>query len=107
MDALAALGDPTRRRIVEMLAKRPRSSGELAGAFTVSASAVSQHLKVLREVRLVRVRVEAQRRIYLLDRAGVEEIADWVQNLRVFWSGRLDALDAQLTAESAEEGGDE
>ena len=99
MDSLAALADPTRRRIVEMLAARPMTSGDIAGSFDVSASAISQHLKVLRGARLVRVRAEAQRRIYLLDPDGVEEIADWVQNVRKFWAARLDALASQLHVE--------
>lgn len=100
MEALTALGDPTRRRIVEMLADGPRASGEIAASFRISASAVSQHLKVLREVRLVRVQVAAQRRIYELDRHGVEEIADWVQNLRRFWAVRLDALESRVSEEN-------
>jgi len=64
LQVLAALADPTRRRIVEMLAQRELSAGEIAGRFEVSAPAISQHLKVLRDAQLVRVRAEAQRRIY-------------------------------------------
>jgi DNA-binding transcriptional ArsR family regulator len=63
MSTWLALADPTRRRIVEMLAQGSLSSGEIAGHFEISAPAVSQHLKVLRDARLVRVRAEAQRRI--------------------------------------------
>jgi|TARA_Y100001937_G_scaffold104213_1_gene144020 DNA-binding transcriptional ArsR family regulator len=64
MNSFAALADPTRRQIIEALAQGPLSSGEIAGRFEISAPAISQHLKALRVARLVRVRVEAQWRIY-------------------------------------------
>ena len=70
MHTLTALADPNRRRIVEMLGRGEQASGEIAAEFAVSPAAISQHLKVLREARLVRVRVEAQRRIYSLDPGG-------------------------------------
>ena len=96
MIAFTALADPTRRQIVEMLAAGERSAGDIAREFDVSAPAISQHLKVLRQARLVRVRAEAQRRIYTLDEAGIGEIDAWLRNIRRFWSGRLDALEAAL-----------
>ena len=96
MDSLAALADPTRRQIVELLVRGERASGEIADSFAISAPAVSQHLKVLREARLVRVRVEAQRRVYTLDAAGLNEIDAWLGRVRSFWSGRLDSLEREL-----------
>jgi DNA-binding transcriptional ArsR family regulator len=96
MDALAALADPTRRSIVETLARGPLSSGDIASQFPVSAPAISQHLKTLREARLVRVHAEAQRRIYELNEEGVAELADWVNDLRKFWTSKLDALEAEV-----------
>jgi DNA-binding transcriptional ArsR family regulator len=96
MDALAALADPTRRRIVELLGRGERSAGELVDQFDVSAPAISQHLKALREAGLVQVRVDAQRRIYALDPAGLAEIDAWLASVRRFWSGRLDALEREL-----------
>ncbi len=99
MDSLSALADPTRRRIVESLARGPLSSGEIASRFDITAAAISQHLKTLRNARLVSVRAEAQRRIYELDPAGLDEMSDWLTRIRHFWSGRLDALEAQLTKE--------
>ena len=96
MDALAALADPTRRRIVEALASGPMASGEIAAQFTVTAPAISQHLKTLKAVRLVRVRSEAQRRIYELDPDGVEAVAGWAEGLRRHWGKKLDALEAQM-----------
>lgn len=96
MNSFAALADPTRRRIVETLARGPMSSGEIAGQFAISAPAISQHLKTLRAAKLVRVRAEAQRRIYELDREGVEDLATWIEELRAFWGGKFDALEAAL-----------
>jgi DNA-binding transcriptional ArsR family regulator len=99
MDSLSALADPTRRRIVESLARGPLSSGEIASRFDITAPAISQHLKALRQARLVRVRPEAQRRIYELDVAGLDEMSDLVMQIRRFWSARLDALQSQLEKE--------
>jgi DNA-binding transcriptional ArsR family regulator len=94
--AFAALGDPTRQRIVEMLAARELSAGEIARRFDMTAPAVSQHLKLLREAGLIRVRRDAQRRIYALDPAGLAELDAWLSRFRRFWSGRLDALQHEL-----------
>ena len=96
MQSLAALADPTRQRIVEMLAAGPLSSGDIAGRFAVSAPAISQHLKTLRAAKLVKVRAQAQKRFYELDQEGVMEVADWVNDLRKFWAGKLDALEVEL-----------
>jgi DNA-binding transcriptional ArsR family regulator len=96
MDSMMALADPTRRQIVEMLGQGALASGEIADSFDMSAPAVSQHLKVLREARLVEVRVDAQRRIYTLNPRGLEEIDDWLTRVRRFWSARLDDLEREL-----------
>jgi DNA-binding transcriptional ArsR family regulator len=96
MQALHALADPTRQRIVEMLASRELSAGQIAAKFEMSAPAVSQHLKVLKDARLVRVRAEAQRRIYALDREGFDEMDEWLTYIRRFWANRLDVLEAAL-----------
>ena len=96
MECLTALADPTRQRIVEMLAAGAMSSGEIARHFEMTAPAVSQHLKTLRNARLVRVRAEAQKRIYELDPTGVSELTAWITRIRSFWSVRLDALEQEL-----------
>ncbi|HEY0105588.1 MAG TPA: metalloregulator ArsR/SmtB family transcription factor [Rhizomicrobium sp.] len=96
MQSLTALADPTRQRIVQMLAGGAMSSGDIASRFAMSAPAVSQHLKILREAKLVKVRAQAQRRIYELDEGGIGELADWVNGLRRFWADRLDALEREL-----------
>ncbi|MFC6883224.1 MULTISPECIES: ArsR/SmtB family transcription factor [Actinomadura] len=81
-DALAALGDPTRRAIITCLAERPRAVGELADELPVSRPAVSQHLKVLKNAGLVTERAVGTRRIYRLDPAGVAALRD---QLDAFW----------------------
>lgn len=96
MDSFSALADPTRRHIVELLGRGEQAAGEITRNFAVSAPAVSQHLKVLREARLVRVRIDGQRRIYSLDPAGLGEIDAWLQQVRRFWGDRLDALEHAL-----------
>ncbi len=101
MLSFAALADPTRRQIVEMLAHRELPAGEIAARFNVSPPAISQHLKVLREAGLVSVRIDAQRRIYGIDPAGFAELDQWLAQVRRFWSGRLDALENQLRASSS------
>lgn len=100
MDSLAALADPTRRRIVETLARGALSSGEIASQFSVTAPAISQHLRTLREAKLVRVRPIAQRRIYELNPEGIDEMSDWLTDIRRFWATRLDALEAQIRTET-------
>jgi DNA-binding transcriptional ArsR family regulator len=98
MLSLAALADPTRRRIVEMLAEGEMRAGDIARRFDMSPPAVSQHLQMLKSAHLVRARVDAQRRIYELDPAGLGELEQWLGGIRQFWQGRLDALEGQLRA---------
>jgi len=101
MQSLAALADPTRRRIVELLAERDRTAGELVEEFDVSAPAISQHLNVLREAGLVVTRAEGRNRIQALNPAGFDELEAWLDRTRRFWSQRLDALEQELRAEDA------
>jgi DNA-binding transcriptional ArsR family regulator len=96
MDRFVALAEPNRRRMLELLGRGPMAAGELAGEFSLSAPAVSQHLKALREAGLVRVAVDGQRRIYSLDPDGLAEVDAWIGRVRGFWKGRLDALEAAL-----------
>jgi DNA-binding transcriptional ArsR family regulator len=96
-NVLAALADPTRQRIVEMLASGPLAAGTIASRFKLSPPAISQHLKTLKKARLVTVKPVAHKRIYQLDPEGVDELAAWVETIRAFWNPRLDALAAALT----------
>src|SRR5215469_4145201 len=92
----AALADPTRQRIVEMLAGGALCAGDIAGRFELSPPAISQHLKALKAAKLAKVRAEAARRIYELDPEGLAGISDWVAKIRAFWNPRLDALEQAL-----------
>jgi DNA-binding transcriptional ArsR family regulator len=91
-----ALADPTRRRILELLAERERVAGELAGEFRVSRPAISRHLRVLREAGLVSYRGEAQRRVYRFEPGRLSEVDRWVERRRRTWTERLDALARHL-----------
>jgi DNA-binding transcriptional ArsR family regulator len=96
VQALEALADPTRRRIVELLAEGERSAGAVAAEFSVSRPAVSRHLRVLRESGLVQSRESGTSRVYSLDPAPLQELDAWLARYRGFWAQRLDALDTQL-----------
>jgi DNA-binding transcriptional ArsR family regulator len=100
VNAFDVLGDPVRRRILELLADGERSSGEVVDAiraeFGISQPAVSQHLKVLRESGFATVRPLGTRRLYSIDLAGVDEVDRWLANLRRFWERRLDALATEI-----------
>jgi DNA-binding transcriptional ArsR family regulator len=99
VEVFEALADPTRRRIVELLAENERSAGELAGHFQVSRPAVSKHLRVLREAGVVDVREDAQRRIYRLEPKALGRAEGWLARHRRFWEQRLDALEAHIEKE--------
>ena len=103
MQSLIALADPNRRRIVEMLAGKELAAGEIGTAFDISAPAISQHLKVLKEANIVTMRVDGQRRIYALDPAGFGELDRWLASVRRFWLPRLDELERQMERHKAEE----
>jgi len=103
MQSLAAIADPTRRRIVELLAERDRTAGELVDEFNLSAPAISQHLNVLREAGLVLTRAEGQKRIQTLNPDGFDELDTWLDKTRRIWSQRLDALERELRAEDERE----
>ena len=96
MNALEALADPTRRRIVELLVEGERSAGEIAAEFPTSRPGVSRHLRVLREHGLVRARDEGRRRLYSLDPAPLAELDNWLGRYRAFWANRLDALETEI-----------
>lgn len=99
MQSLQAIADPTRRRIVELLAVRDRTAGELVEEFDLSAPAISQHLNVLREAGLVTSRAEGQSRIQTLNPEGFNDLDAWLQKTRSIWSRRLDALERELRAD--------
>ena len=100
MDMFTALAEPTRRSIVEMLADNGRlSATDICNRFSSSPPAISQHLKVLREARLVRVEKQAQQRIYSINPDGINELENWVQQTKQLWTARFNALDVLLEKE--------
>ena len=101
MQCLAAIADPTRRRIVELLAVRKRTAGELVAEFDLSAPAISQHINVLREAGLVITQADGQSRIQSLNPKGLDELEVWLERTRSFWSKNLDALERELRADDA------
>jgi DNA-binding transcriptional ArsR family regulator len=96
VSAYAALAEPSRRRILDLLREQERSVGELVAQLELSQPGVSKHLKVLRESGLVSVRPDGKRRWYGLRAEPLAEVADWLEPYRRHWSGRLDALEQHL-----------
>ena len=96
MHAFDVLGDPVRRRILELLADSERSSGEVVAVvqaeFGITQSAVSQHLRVLRESGFASQRVQGPRRIYTVEPAPLQEVDEWLERFRSFWTPKLEAL---------------
>ena len=96
MTVFAALADPTRVRILDLLARRERSVGELVDRFDLSQPAVSQHLRVLKEAGLVASRAEAQRRIYSINPGPLQQLDRWLERYRKFWAEELNSLERHL-----------
>jgi DNA-binding transcriptional ArsR family regulator len=100
VEALDVLGDPVRRRILELLARGERPAGDLVAVigeeFGISQPAVSQHLRVLRENGFATVRAEGTRRLYAIDPAPLAAAEAWVAGVRAFWEPRLDALGTEI-----------
>jgi DNA-binding transcriptional ArsR family regulator len=100
MHAFEILGDPVRRRIVELLSGGERAAGDLGATiqteFGISQPAVSQHLRVLRDNGFATVRVAGARRLYAIEPDPLEEIDAWLAPYRRFWNQRLDALGTEV-----------
>lgn len=100
MHAFDVLGDPVRRRILELLAEGEHASGEIVAVvgaeFGITQSAISQHLKVLRENGFATVTVDGPRRIYAVDAAPLAEVDAWLDRFRAFWAPKLDALATEI-----------
>lgn len=97
MDSYQALAEPNRRRIIELLAtKGSLTATDISDKFKVSPPAISQHLKILREAKLVDMEKRAQSRIYTINTEKLSEIEEWVQKLRSHWEKRFDRLDKIL-----------
>ena len=102
MDRFTALAEPHRRKMLELVARGPVPAGAIAAEFDLTPAAVSQHLKALREAGMVQVEVDGPRRIYRLDPDGLAAVDAWLDQVRGFWSRRLDALEAALEQEKGD-----
>ncbi|MGB2567102.1 ArsR/SmtB family transcription factor [Micromonospora citrea] len=100
MHAFDVLGDPVRRRILELLAEGERSAGGVCAViqeeFGISQPAVSQHLRVLRDNGFTTVRPQGTRRLYAVDPRPLREVDEWLAGFRGFWGPKLDALGTEL-----------
>lgn len=100
MHAFDVLGEPVRRRILELLADGEMSAGDIAATiqdeFSISQPAVSQHLKVLRDNGFATVRPDGQRRLYAVDGRALQDVDQWLNGFRRFWTPHLDALATEI-----------
>ncbi|MFK7692935.1 ArsR/SmtB family transcription factor [Paenibacillus sp. HJGM_3] len=100
MNAFDVLGDPVRRRILELLAEGERRSGDIVevihNEFGITQAAVSQHLRVLRDSGFASVKVDEQRRIYSLNAQPMQEVDVWLDRFRSFWEPKLSALETEI-----------
>jgi DNA-binding transcriptional ArsR family regulator len=100
MHAFDILGDPVRRRLLELLSEGERSSGEMVAVvqaeFGITQSAVSQHLKVLRDAGFATVRIDGARRIYAVEAGPMREVDAWLEPFRAFWTPKFEALATEV-----------
>jgi DNA-binding transcriptional ArsR family regulator len=96
LSAFEVVAEPNRRRILDLLREKRRPVGELVDRLGLTQPTVSKHLRVLKDARLVDVEQDAQRRLYRLRAAPLEELDAWLQPYRALWSQRLDALERHL-----------
>lgn len=100
MHAFDVLGDPVRRRILELLAEGEHAAGEVVDVirdeFAITQAAVSQHLKVLRDNGFATVRIDGARRVYAVDATPLKGIDAWLERFRRFWEPKLDALATEI-----------
>ena len=100
MDVFAAIAQPTRRSILEILAEGGQlTASQISARFQLSPPAISQHLKVLREARLVRMHKHRQEHIYQINPDTVRQVEDWARQMTALWDERFDRLDVLLKDE--------
>src|SRR5262245_1401026 len=108
MDVFEVVAEPTRRAVLDLLASRDRSAGELVDAFpALTQPAVARHLRILRESQLVDVRPAGTRRVYSLRPAALAELDRWLDTYRRFWAARLDDLEAHLDSRASRDQAEE
>lgn len=100
MDIFQALAEPSRRNIVELLAKKGQlSASDISDKFKISSPAISQHLKVLREANLIQMEKRAQQRLYQINPGAMSELGNWIKKITKLWDGRFNGLDEVLKQE--------
>jgi DNA-binding transcriptional ArsR family regulator len=100
-DTLIALADPTRRAILQRLSRGEARVTELAAPFDISLNSVSKHIRILERAELVKRRVSGREHFLTYNSVPMESAAEWMQRHRIFWTERLDALEAALRADDA------
>ncbi len=101
-DVFAALADPTRRRIVERLARRPLTIGQIGSEFPISQPAISRHVRVLEEAGLLQRTVEGRVHYCIISPQAMQEVSGWIERQRRYWNNALDRLESLLTKPSNE-----
>jgi DNA-binding transcriptional ArsR family regulator len=100
VDTFSVLAEPRRRRVVEILAHRGQlSASQICEEFDVTPQAISQHLRVLREAKVIRMEKKAQQRLYAFNPQSVNQIQVWAAEMAKVWNSRLDRLDKALKEE--------
>lgn len=98
-DVFTAIADPTRREIITMLARQPLNLNTVAERFEISRPAVAKHLRLLEECGLIQIERKGRESLCRARLAGLKEVTDWTEKMRLFWTQRLDALEAFLENE--------
>jgi DNA-binding transcriptional ArsR family regulator len=101
-DVFAAVGDPTRRRVLDMLCRGDLAASAIASPFRISRPAVSRHLTVLRKAGLVSVHRRGREQIYRLRARPLREVFDWAEHYRAFWNDKMAALGDYLATKQKE-----
>ena len=96
-DSFQAIADPTRRAIIQMLASRPMNLNAVAENFDISRPAISKQIKILTECGLIRIRQQGRERVCEVQFQKLEEVSDWIEKYRIFWTRKLDDLERFLT----------
>ncbi len=100
-DAFQAIADPTRREILKILASQPLNFNEVAANFDVSRTAVSKHIKILKECSLITIRQQGREKICEAQLHKLNDVSTWLDQYRVFWNKKLDALENFLEKDSS------
>ena len=95
-DSFQAIADPTRRAIIQMLASRPMNLNAVAENFDISRPAISKQIKILTECGLIRIRQQGRERVCEIQFQKLEEVSDWIEKYRIFWTRKLDDLERFL-----------